>query len=234
MTNVSNTVGSNSFDQTAGRMNSTLQPFPCGLYAITDAHLIPPGELSDRVAAAIRGGAAVIQYRDKSSDHNDRQQQATALALLCREHGIPLIINDDVALAAAVGADGVHLGHSDGSVQDAREKLGDKAIIGVSCYNAFERAVEAVSEGADYVAFGRFFPSQSKPDAIAAAPELLGRARQCLRVPVVAIGGITPENGQPLITAGAHLLAAIHGVFGQADTETAARRYARLFSSSVS
>ena len=202
---------------------------PVGLYAITDTHLIPAGELIDRVAAAIRGGAAVIQYRDKSSDHNDRQQQAAALALLCREHAIPLIINDDVALAAAVGADGVHLGKSDGSVQVARAALGANAIIGVSCYNVLERAVEAVSEGADYVAFGRFFPSQSKPDAIAAGPELLARARQCLRVPVVAIGGITPENGQPLIKAGAHLLAAIHGVFGQADTEAAARRYAELF-----
>ena len=202
---------------------------PVGLYAITDTHLIPAGELIDRVAAAIRGGAAVIQYRDKSSDHNDRQQQAAALALLCREHAIPLIINDDVALAAAVGASGVHLGKSDDSVQVARAALGANAIIGVSCYNALERAVEAVSEGADYVAFGRFFPSQSKPDAIAAGPELLARARQCLRVPVVAIGGITPENGQPLIKAGAHMLAAIHGVFGPVDTEAAARRYAELF-----
>ena len=202
---------------------------PCGLYAITDSHLIPPGALTDRVAAAIRGGAAVIQYRNKSANHEERRQQAAALALLCHEHNIPLIINDDVRLAAIVGANGVHLGKSDSRVQVAREALGDNAIIGVSCYNAFERAVEAVSEGADYIAFGRFFPSQSKPDAIAAAPELLERARQCLRVPVVAIGGITPDNGQPLVTAGAHLLAAIHGVFGQADTETAARRYAKLF-----
>ena len=210
-------------------MNSALQPFPKGLYAITDSHLIPPGALTDRVAAAIRGGAAVIQYRNKSANHEERRQQAAALALLCHEHNIPLIINDDVELAAIVGASGVHLGKSDSRVQVAREALGDNAIIGVSCYNALERAVEAVSEGADYIAFGRFFPSQSKPDAIAAAPELLERARQCLRVPVVAIGGITPDNGQPLVTAGAHLLAAIHGVFGQADTETAARRYAKLF-----
>ena len=200
-----------------------------GLYAITDSHLIPPGELVDRVAAAIRGGAAVIQYRNKSSNHEDRQQQAAALALLCHEHDIPLIINDDVALAAAVGASGVHLGQSDSSVRSARDALGASAIIGVSCYDALERAVEAVSEGADYVAFGRFFPSQSKPDAVTADPELLGQARQCLRVPVVAIGGITPENGQTLVTAGAHMLAAIHGVFGQADTEAAARRYAELF-----
>jgi len=202
---------------------------PGGLYAITDAHLIPPGELIDRVAAAIRGGATVIQYRDKSSNHDDRRHQASALALLCHDHNIPLIINDDVNLAAAVGASGVHLGKSDDSVQSARKALGANAIIGVSCYNALERAVEAVSEGADYVAFGRFFPSQSKPGAVTADPELLGRARQCLRVPIVAIGGITPENGQLLVTAGAQLLAAIHGVFGPADTEAAARRYTELF-----
>ena len=202
---------------------------PGGLYAITDAHLIPPGELIDRVSAAIRGGAAVIQYRDKSSHCEERRQQAAALACLCQNHDTPLIINDDVALAAAVGASGVHLGQSDSSVQAARERLGANAIIGVSCYNALERAIGAVSEGADYVAFGRFFPSQSKPDAVAAGPELLQQARQCLPVPVVAIGGITPENGPPLITAGAHLLAAIQGVFGEADTEAAARRYAELF-----
>ena len=202
---------------------------PAGLYAITDAHLIPPGELVDRVAAAIRGGATVIQYRDKSSNREDRRQQATALSSLCHDHDIPLIINDDVTLAAAVNASGVHLGKSDSSIRSAREALGTSAIIGVSCYNSLERAVEAISEGADYVAFGRFFPSKSKPDAVTADPELLERARQCLHVPVVAIGGITPENGRLLVTAGAHMLAAIHGVFGQADTEAAARRYVELF-----
>ena len=202
---------------------------PGGLYAITDSHLIPAASLTDRVAAAIRGGAAVIQYRDKSSDHEQRRQQAAALALLCRNHDVPLIVNDDVELAACVGASGVHLGKNDGSVQAARKVLGANALIGVSCYNLPERAVEAASEGADYVAFGRFFPSHSKPDAVTADPEMLRQVCQYLHVPVVAIGGITPENGQPLITAGAQLLAAIHGVFGQADVQAAARRYADLF-----
>mgnify|MGYP001815212097 FL=1 len=203
---------------------------PRGLYAITDSQLIPADRLTDQVAAAIRGGACVIQYRDKSSNPGQRQQQAAALALLCHDHGIPLIINDDVELAAAVGASGVHLGKSDSSLKSARKRLGANAIIGVSCYNEFERAVEAASEGANYIAFGRFFPSQSKPDAVTADPELLRQAQQRLSLPVVAIGGVTPENGAPLITAGAQLLAAIHGVFGQADTEAAARRYAELFS----
>lgn len=207
----------------------TPRSLPAGLYAITDSHLVPAARLAEKVTAAIRGGATVIQYRDKSSNHVLRQQQATTLTLLCHRHAIPLIINDDAELAAAVGASGVHLGQSDDTVRSARKLLGANAIIGVSCYNELERAVEAVSEGADYVAFGRFFPSQSKPHAVMADPALLIQARQCLRVPVVAIGGITPENGQPLIRAGAQLLAAIHGVFGQADTAAAARRYASLF-----
>jgi thiamine-phosphate pyrophosphorylase len=206
-----------------------LRSLPRGLYAITDSHLIPADKLTGQVAAAIRGGAAVIQYRDKSSSPAQRQQQAAALVSLCHDHGIPLIINDDVELAVAVGAHGVHLGKADSTVRSARKQLGANAIIGVSCYNELERAVEAASEGADYVAFGRFFPSQSKPDTVTADPELLRQARQRLGIPVVAIGGITPENGQPLITAGAQLLAAIHGVFGQADVQAAARRYAELF-----
>jgi thiamine-phosphate pyrophosphorylase len=206
-----------------------LRSLPRGLYAITDSHLIPADKLTGQVAAAIRGGATVIQYRDKSSSPAQRQQQAAALVSLCHDHGIPLIINDDVELAVAVGAHGVHLGKADSTVRSARKQLGANAIIGVSCYNEFERAVEAASEGADYVAFGRFFPSQSKPDTVTADPELLRQARQSLGIPVVAIGGITPENGQPLITTGAQLLAAIHGVFGQVDVQAAARRYAELF-----
>jgi thiamine-phosphate pyrophosphorylase len=201
---------------------------PGGLYAITDSHLIPATRLAMQVTAAIRGGAAVIQYRDKTSHHGQRRQQADILASLCRAHGVPLIINDDVELAAAVGA-GVHLGKSDSSIRTARKVLGANALIGVSCYNEFARAVEAVGEGADYVAFGRFFPSQSKPHAVTADPALLTQARQSLQVPVVAIGGITPENGLHLVAAGAHLLAAIHGVFGQSDVQRAARRYAELF-----
>lgn len=207
----------------------TQRSLPGGLYAITDRQLIPAARLVEQVIAAIRGGAAVIQYRDKSSNIEQRRQQADRLALICHEMGIPLIINDDVELAAAAGASGVHLGKCDSSVRSARKRLGADAIIGVSCYNEFERATEAVNEGADYVAFGRFFASQSKPDAVRASPELLRQARQNLGVSVVAIGGITPENGQPLVSAGAHLLAAIHGVFGQADIEAAARRYASLF-----
>ena len=203
-----------------------------GLYAITDSTLIPPGQLTSCVSLAIAGGAAVIQYRDKQAPWQERVRQAAALAMLCRQHAIPLIINDDTELAAAVAADGVHLGRTDLPIRQTRERLGPRAIIGVSCYNDLERAVTAARAGADYVAFGRFFPSLSKPHAPPAEAAILGRARRQLDLPIVAIGGITPGNGQSLLAAGANLLAAIHGVFGQADIRAAAAQYAALFRTS--
>jgi thiamine-phosphate pyrophosphorylase len=202
---------------------------PRGLYAITDNQLIPPGELAHRVSQAIAGGAAVIQYRDKGCATAADIDEIISMATLCRQRGVPLIVNDDVELAAVIGAAGVHLGRDDVSLQAARARLGAEAIIGVSCYNDLQRARKAVKAGADYVAFGRFYPSRSKPEAVLAKPELLMRASSELARPVVAIGGITPANGLALLTAGASLLAAIHGVFGQPDIETAARCYAALF-----
>lgn len=200
-----------------------------GLYAITDSQLTPGAALAPAVEAALRGGARVIQYRDKGSDTARRQQEADALNALCRAHGALLIVNDDVELAAAAGASGVHLGRDDPQLNAARKRLGSGAIIGVSCYDQLPRAQAAAEQGADYVAFGRFFPSLTKPDAVAATPELLREARRALDLPLVAIGGITPENGGLLLEAGADMLAVIHGVFGQADIEAAARRFAELF-----
>lgn len=181
------------------------------------------------VGMAIQGGARIIQYRDKTGDEARRQWEASDLVNVCRSLQVPLIINDDIELAAAVGADGVHLGQGDSDLQSARERLGTHAIIGISCYNSLERAIAAEAAGADYVAFGRFFASSTKPDAIQAAPELLVQAKARLHVPVVAIGGITPDNGASLITAGADALAVIHGVFGQQDITAAAARFAELF-----
>ena len=195
-----------------------------GLYAITDTALLTDGVLVERVEQAIRGGATLIQYRDKQLSPAQRQRQAAALARLCGNRGIPLIINDDVMLAAAVGAAGVHLGKHDTDLQAARRQLGPDAIIGVSCYNRIDLAVQAAGNGADYIAFGRFFPSNTKPDAVPATTALLTGARQALDLPIVAIGGISPENGRELVNAGADLLAVIHGVFGQPDVEAAARR----------
>jgi len=200
-----------------------------GLYAITDSTLIPPGQLTNCVSLAIAGGASVIQYRNKQAADHERHREATALVTLCHQHNIPLIINDDADLAAAVGASGVHLGKTDPPIRQMRERLGPRAIIGVSCYNDLERAVAAAQTGADYVAFGRFFPSHSKPDAPPAETTVLSRARRHLDLPIVAIGGITPGNGQALVAAGANLLAAIHGVFGQPDIRAAATQYAELF-----
>ena len=200
-----------------------------GLYAITDSNLIPAAELAARVAQAIAGGATVIQYREKQLAATERHRQAAELAALCRRHTVPLRINDDVELAAAIGAAGVHLGRDDTAIRTARERLGADAIIGVSCYNTLQRAHAAAAAGADYIAFGRFFPSHTKPDAVQAEPELLQQARRQLELPLVAIGGITPENGARLLASGANLLAVIHGVFGQPDAQAAARRYTDLF-----
>lgn len=200
-----------------------------GLYAITAGETVTALGLTEQVARAIAGGARVIQYRDKSGDPIKRLAEAEALSRLCRAQGVPLLINDDVALARQVGAAGVHLGRDDASVAQARARLGADAIIGVSCYNDFPRAVQAAAAGADYVAFGSFFPSPTKPDAVRADPALLQRAHRELSIPAVAIGGITPENGRALIDAGAAMLAVITGVFGQPDIRAAARAYSRLF-----
>ena len=202
---------------------------PCGLYAITERRSTTPGTIIEQVALAIDGGAVMIQYREKHLPREERGREARALATLCHERDVPLIINDDIELAAACGAAGVHLGQDDAPVSRARRRLGQRAIIGVSCYNRMERARTAAGTDASYVAFGRFFPSKTKPGALQAQPALLEQARREIRLPIVAIGGITPANGAELVHAGADLLAVIHGVFGQTDIRAAARRYAALF-----
>ena len=200
-----------------------------GLYAVTDTELSPGSRLLQSVEAAIRGGARLVQYRDKSRDGARRAAETRALLELCRGHGVPLLVNDDVELAAAVGADGVHLGKEDGEPALARVQLGPRAIIGVSCYDSLERAVAAAQEGADYVAFGSFFPSETKPGAERAPITLLTEARRHLNIPLCAIGGITPENGKSLVEAGADMLAVIRGLFAARDVTSAARAYSRLF-----
>jgi thiamine-phosphate pyrophosphorylase len=210
-------------------------PFPrSGLYVITDSGLAQDPALGapgvvEQVRRALAAGARVVQYRDKGQDGQRRQQEAEALQALCQQAAVPLIINDDVELAARVGAAGVHLGKDDPHFEGARGRLGRQAIIGVSCYNRFDLAQQAAAQGADYIAFGRFFPSTIKPDAVHAEPALLERARREVPRPLVAIGGITPENGGTLITAGANLLAVIGAVFGEVDIEGACARFNPLF-----
>ncbi len=199
-----------------------------GLYAITDSDLLPADRLAETVSHAITGGAALVQYRDKTSPPQLRRAQAIALQALCESHGVPLIINDDLDLAVHCGAAGVHLGRDDPDPAAARERLGPKAIIGVSCYADLDRA-RAAAAGADYLAFGRFFPSSTKPGATPAAPDLLRAARQEFDLPLCAIGGITASNAPLLLEAGADLLAVIHGLFGQPDVCAAAARFQALF-----
>lgn len=170
----------------------------------------------------------LIQYRDKSTDDRRRRNEAGALRELCAQYGAALIINDDVDLARAVGANGVHLGRDDAEPVQARRMLGEQAIIGVSCYASLERAWWAQAQGADYVAFGSFHPSPTKPQAARATLTLLQQARAGLRLPLVAIGGILPAHVPALIAAGADLVAVISGL-QQGDAEAAARAYAKHF-----
>lgn len=196
-----------------------------GLYAVTDAGCCGP-EGFERVRAALAGGARVLQVRCK--DRRPTADAVRALVSLGHAYGAPVIVNDDVGLAHEAGADGVHLGREDAALESARVALGPSAIIGVSCYADLDRARDVVARGADYLAFGSFYPSRTKPRAVRADPSLLTAAR-ALGKPLVAIGGILPENGRALIVAGATALAVIDGIFGQDDIEGAARAYHQLF-----
>ena len=201
--------------------------FPAsGLYAITQTENKSTEQITAAVTAAIRGGVSVIQYRDKI--HRDHEALAIELLSICRKNKVPLIINDNIDLAERIGADGLHLGRDDGDIIQARQRLGKRFIIGISCYDSLLRAIEAENHGASYVAFGRFFPSGSKPLAAPARVDTLGKAKSRLHIPIVAIGGILPENGAQLLQAGADLLAVIGGVFDN-DPELSAQRYLPLF-----
>ena len=199
-----------------------------GLYAITPDEA-DTAELLRKVRLALLGGVRVLQYRSKNAAAALRLKQAQALRELAREFAVPLIINDDVVLARQVDADGVHLGSADGNVADARLVLGGGRLIGMSCYNRLSLAHEAVRQGADYVAFGSFFASAVKPEAVAATPDLLRQARRELNVPIVAIGGITAQSGAQLLEAGADALAVISALWNAPDIEQAAREFSGLF-----
>lgn len=198
-----------------------------GLYAITQEEADTETLLA-QVRLALQGGVCVLQYRNKLGSAAVRLEQAGALVKLTREFGVPLIINDDAELAKQVDAEGVHLGGEDGSIASARNLLGREKIIGVSCYNRIALAREAADAGADYVAFGAFFASTVKPSAPVATLDLLREARGELTLPIVAIGGITVDNGASLLEAGADALAVISALFGAKDITLAARQFANL------
>jgi thiamine-phosphate pyrophosphorylase len=199
--------------------------FPAGLYALTPDD--PDTQaLVAKVRAAIAGGAAAVQYRYKPADPARRTEQARALAALCRAASIPLVVNDDIELALAVDAAGVHLGRDDGDLAAARRLLGPGRLLGASCYDRLERAEGAVAAGADYVAFGSVFASPTKPAAVRAPLALLGAARRLGR-PVVAIGGITLETAREVISAGAASVAVISDLF-VVDPVDRVRQYLRI------
>ena len=199
-----------------------------GLYAITDSHLLADGKLLPYVEAALKGGAQLLQYRDKSTDAAQRLYDAQTLQELCERYGAALIINDDLELAARLGV-GLHLGQSDGSLLVARQRLGPQAIIGATCHAQLELADAAAANGASYLAFGRFFNSQTKPGVPTATPELLTQARNRFALPLAAIGGITLTRAPALIANGASLLAVINDLFAAEDASAVERR-ARAFS----
>lgn len=200
-----------------------------GLYAITDAMQTDLQQLLADVEQALLGGASIIQYRDKTTSRELRHNTAEKLRTLTRQHNALFIINDDVQLAKQSHADGVHLGRNDSSIADAREQLGATTIIGVSCYNDFSLAKQAAKSGADYIAFGRFFPSRTKPHAPPATMKIIQKAKHELDIPIVAIGGITAENAHSLINAGVDMLAVVNDIFAQDNITIAAQRYQTLF-----
>lgn len=199
-----------------------------GLYAITPDEA-DTRTLVDKVRQALDGGAALVQYRNKSASPALQREQGEALLMLCHRYRVPLIVNDNLELALAIDADGVHLGAEDAPAGKAKNRLGPGKILGVSCYNRLELAVEAEKLGADYAAFGSVFPSKVKPEAVVASLDLLAQAKQCLRVPVVAIGGITAENAHHLARVGVDAIAVITAVFGAPDIRLAARAFCQLF-----
>ena len=199
------------------------------LYAITDTPLMPNEKLFTGVEAALKGGCKLVQYRDKSNNTEKRLADAMRLLNLCDDYSASLIINDDAQLAHQINAHGVHVGQRDGDVKAARELLGVDAIIGVTCHNSLELAEKAVKDGANYIAFGRFFSSHTKPFANEAPLSLLQEARKKFpHVMIAAIGGITVENAGSVLAAGADMLAVCHNLFSAENIENQAQLFFNL------
>jgi thiamine-phosphate pyrophosphorylase len=199
-----------------------------GLYAVTP-DMADTQVLLVLAEAALLGGAAMLQYRNKTASATLRREQAAALLPLCREQGVPLIINDDSELCHELDADGVHLGGEDGEISAARALLGEDKIIGASCYNRLDLAVQAKAQGADYIAFGACFESGTKPAAVRAPLQLFSQARNAVGLPAIAIGGVTAENTALAIAAGADSVAVINAIFAAPDVRQAAQNISNLF-----
>lgn len=211
-----------------------LNPNLAGVYAITDDQLLPDSKLLTAAEQALKGGVSVIQYRSKAIESkaktfSQQQIQASALVRLCHQYHALMLINDDVDLCQAAGADGVHLGQGDMKLAEARLRLGQQSVIGITCHNKDELVLSAQQQGADYVALGRFFPSATKPNASVASIDDLRRIRQLTHLPIVAIGGINADNGGQLIEAGADMLAVINYLFSNDQVQPRAQTLSQLF-----
>jgi thiamine-phosphate pyrophosphorylase len=201
-----------------------------GLYVITDEMLIPRERFVETVEKAIKGGAKIVQLREKKSSRDEILRLAGKLLKLTRIYKVPLIINDYLEIARDIGAEGVHLGQHDASLAEARRVLGDRAIIGVSCYSSIERGIEAQKEGADYLAFGSPFFTPTKPDRQSTSLEILREAKRTIpKIPIFAIGGIIPQNVASLLETGVDGVAVITGVFGSSDPEKVSRHLSAFF-----
>ncbi len=201
-----------------------------GLYAITP-DLADTDALLAKVEAALQGGIHILQYRNKKANHKLQTQQARAILPLCRQYNVPLIINDSVKLCLTLDADGVHIGADDGNLAEIRTRLGADKILGASCYNRFDLALKAQQAGANYVAFGACFASQTKPHAPVASLALFEKAKKELTIPTVAIGGITLQNAPQVLQAGANAIAVINALFGANDVKSTCFQFSKLFKS---
>lgn len=199
-----------------------------GLYVITDKKLIERDNFIEIVEKSIKGGARIVQLREKETFYDEIILLAKELLKVTKKYDVPLIINDSPEIARETGADGVHLGGDDTSIDNARSLLGCEAIIGVSCYNQIERGLNAVKSGADYVAFGTPYNTPTKPDREPTSIEILNKAVNLINIPVFAIGGITKDTAKPILETGVDGIAVITSVFGSLDPETAARELANL------
>ena len=202
-----------------------------GLYVITDKKLIKRDSFVETIEMAIKGGARIVQLREKETPDDVVVNLGKAIINVTKRYGVPLIINDSPQLAKEIGADGVHLGGEDASIEQSRTLLGSKAIIGVSCYNQIERGINAVRSGADYVAFGTPYNTPTKPDREPTSIEILNQAVKLINIPIFAIGGITKDNVKPILKTGVDGIAVITSVFGSSNPESAARELASLTNS---
>lgn len=198
-----------------------------GLYAITP-DMADTDLLLQKVEAALQGGINILQYRNKAANHKLQTQQAREILPLCRQYNVPLIINDSVKLCLTLDADGIHLGADDGNLAEVRARIGNNKILGASCYNCFDLALTAQQAGASYVAFGACFASQTKPNALVAALDLFTRAKTELKIPTVAIGGITLQNATQVLQAGANRIAVIQAIFNAEDIKFATSQFIEL------